>query len=88
MNLFQPCVKLATKVRVGSRLTRRYDAAQTPLDRLLAYQEHTHPRLQELAALRALHNPFVLAKTLDEQLLLIWTLADRRLSPKSPPSVG
>lgn len=88
MNLFQPCVKLVTKVRVGSRLTRRYDAAQTPLDRLLAYQAQPHPRLAELAALRALHNPFVLAKTLDEQLQLIWTLTNRRLSPQSPPAVG
>lgn len=27
MNLFQPCVKLREKVRVGSRLIRRYDEA-------------------------------------------------------------
>ncbi len=86
MNLFQPCVKLAKKVRVGSRLTRRYDAAQTPLDRLLAYQEHDHPRLQELAASRAIRNPFLLAKSLDAQLEHIWTLSNHRLSPKSTPS--
>lgn len=36
MNLFQPSVKLQRKKRVGSRLTRQYDAAQTPLDRLIA----------------------------------------------------
>jgi hypothetical protein len=35
MNLFQPSVKLTTKVRVGSRLKRRYDAPLTPLDRLV-----------------------------------------------------
>ena len=86
MNLFQPCVKLVRKVRVGSRLTRRYDAAQTPLDRLLAYQEHDHPRLQELAASRAIRNPFLLAKSLDAQLEHIWTLSNHRLSPKSTPS--
>jgi hypothetical protein len=86
MNLFQPCVKLAKKVRVGSRLTRRYDAAQTPLDRLLAYQDHAHPRLQELAASRAIRNPFLLAKSLDAQLEHIWTLSNPRLSPKSTPS--
>ena len=88
MNLFQPCVKLVKKVRVGSRLTRRYDAAQTPLDRLLAYQEHSHPLLQDLKQSRALRNPFTLAKSLDEQLAHIWTLANQRLSPKSTPSVG
>src|SRR6202022_1379363 len=32
MNLFQPSVKLVRKVRRGSRLTRRYDRPQTPLD--------------------------------------------------------
>ena len=88
MNLFQPCVKLASKVRVGSQLTRRYDAAQTPLDRLLAYQDHSHPLLLELQASRATRNPFTLAKSLDEQLEHIWTLSNRRLSPKSTPTVG
>jgi hypothetical protein len=87
MNLFQPCVKLVKKVRVGSRLTRRYDAAQTPLDRLLAYQEHSHPLLQDLKQSRAIRNPFTLARSLDEQLEHIWTLANQRLSPKPTPSV-
>jgi transposase InsO family protein len=31
MNVFQPSVKLVRKVRVGARLRRVYDAAQTPL---------------------------------------------------------
>jgi hypothetical protein len=80
-------VKLVKKVRVGSRLTRRYDAAQTPLDRLLAYQEHSHPLLQDLKQSRAIRNPFTLARSLDEQLEHIWTLANQRLSPKPTPSV-
>jgi hypothetical protein len=80
-------VKLVKKVRVGSRLTRRYDAAQTPLDRLLAYQDSTHPLLLALKESRATRNPFTLAKSLDEQLEHIWTLANQRLSAKSTPSV-
>src|SRR5207245_10758391 len=35
-NLFLPSVKLANKERVGSRLRRRYEAPQTPLQRLEA----------------------------------------------------
>ena len=35
-NLFLPSVKLAQKERVGSRLRRRYQAPQTPLQRLAA----------------------------------------------------
>ena len=37
MNLYQPCVKLKEKVRIGARVTRRYDPPQTPLDRLVAF---------------------------------------------------
>jgi hypothetical protein len=36
MTLFQPSVKPVGKVRHGARLTRHYDAPQTPLDRLAA----------------------------------------------------
>ena len=35
-NLFLPSVKLVRKERVGARVRRRYDAPQTPLDRVLA----------------------------------------------------
>src|SRR5712692_2501903 len=53
MNLFQPSVKLIKKVRVGSRLTRRYDAAQTPLDRLLGCKHTACPSLVTLQQTRA-----------------------------------
>jgi hypothetical protein len=33
-NLFQPSMKLRTKIRQGSKLLRRYDSPLTPLDRL------------------------------------------------------
>ena len=36
MNLYLPSVKLVKKVRVGSKVRRVYDAAQTPLERVLA----------------------------------------------------
>jgi hypothetical protein len=36
MNLYLPSVKLVKKVRVGSKLRRVYDAAQTPLERVVA----------------------------------------------------
>ena len=34
MNLFLPSVKLVRKTRVGSKLRRVYDRAQTPLERV------------------------------------------------------
>jgi len=39
-NFFQPVMKLKEKIRLGSRLTRRYDTPRTPFRRLLE-----HPRL-------------------------------------------
>lgn len=35
MNLFKPQQKLTTKTRTGAKVTKRYDTAATPLDRLL-----------------------------------------------------
>jgi len=37
MNLFQPCVKLKKKERIGSKIKRSYESPATPLDRLIAY---------------------------------------------------
>ncbi|HEY6191930.1 MAG TPA: transposase family protein [Bacteroidota bacterium] len=37
INFFQPVMKLKEKVRTGSRVTRRYDAPQTPYRRLLEH---------------------------------------------------
>jgi len=35
VNFFLPCMKLKEKVRVGARVTRRYDKAKTPYQRVL-----------------------------------------------------
>ncbi len=40
LNLYLPSVKLIKKVRVGSKLRRVYDAAQTPFQRVLARISH------------------------------------------------
>lgn len=83
MNLFQPSVKLLKKVRVGSRLTRRYDAAQTPLDRWLAFSLADTTKAQALFTQRQRLDPFQLAQQIDEQLEHIWTMAHERLSPRA-----
>ncbi len=65
VNIFQPSLKLVLKRREGSQVYRRYDAAQTPLQRLRAaavLDEASRARLVALAealdpvqALRHLH---------------------------------
>src|SRR6266498_4992054 len=68
MNLFQPSVKLMRKVRVGSRLTRKYDQAQTPLDRLLASGQGNAEKLKNLKKLRESLDPIELARRIDRKL--------------------
>jgi hypothetical protein len=48
VNCFQPSMKLQTKQREGSKGRRRYDLAQTPLERLLAFGVLTCKQRQEL----------------------------------------
>jgi len=84
MNLFQPSVKLLRKIRVGSKLRRKYSPAQTPLDRALASEVMDPQQAAELRALRQRLDPFELARTIDRKLERIYALADRRLSPKPP----
>ena len=78
MNLFQPSVKLLRKQRIGSRLTRVYDAPQTPLDRLRAGKEFDQATVKELLRLRATTDPFELAKSIEKKLDRIAALAQRR----------
>ena len=65
MNLFQPSVKLVRKVRVGSRLRRRYDRPQTPLDRLLASGAGDPAKVAALQQRRTRLDPFGLAEAIE-----------------------
>jgi transposase InsO family protein len=84
MNLFQPSVKLIERRRVGPRLTRRYDRARTPLDRLVEhYAGRAVPEpVRALVALRGRMDPFALAAIIERKLELIERL--RAGSPAQP----
>ncbi len=82
MNLFQPSIKLTTKVRQGSRLIRKYDEPKTPLDRLLVSQQGRQARIHELQRMRERTDPFELAQEVDRRLEAIWKLANPHSSPK------
>jgi hypothetical protein len=82
MNLYLPSVKLVKKVRVGSKVRRVYDAAQTRLQRVLAGAQAKPQRVAELKKLCQSLDPFQLGKLIDEKLQRIYDMANRRLSPK------
>ncbi len=93
LNLFLPSVKRVRIARIGSKVRRVYDAAQTPLQRVLACAEADPVRVASLKALTENLDPFELAKAIDRKLERIFVLANQRLSPKaskpmSPPREG
>lgn len=84
MNLFQPSVKLKAKLRVGSRLRRKYDMPQTPLERLKACGGALPERLAALEKLKAEADPFVLSTAIDQRLAAIHRMANQKTFPSSP----
>ncbi len=85
-NLFLPSMKLSKKTRVGSKLKRRYDKPQTPLDRLLNCPQADPVKTQQLKGLRHRTDPFELAKRLEHKLERIFEMANQRISPQPAPS--
>jgi len=71
-NFFQPTMKLISKERVGSKVTKRYDRAQTPYQRVLAAAEVSKAAKERLRAKYQTLNPAALKRKLmrlQEQLL-------------------
>jgi hypothetical protein len=76
-NFFQPLRKLTAKVRHGARVTKRYDRAQTPYQRLLAAGVLTTDQRHGLDTLYRSLNPLALRTQINETLRRLWQLADR-----------
>lgn len=86
-NLFLPSVKLAKKIRIGSRIKRVYGAPKTPLDRLRDSGKGDREKIESLYALRKTLNPFGLARQVEGKLGQIWKLASHaRPQPEKPPA--
>ena len=94
-------MKLLERVRNGARLTRRYEPARTPLDRLAGlHTPRTMPEaVRALLALRDGMDPFDLAEDIEAQLDAIERIrngqhpiprrtAARRPAPPPPPLRG
>jgi hypothetical protein len=81
LNYFQPSVKLLSKTRTGAKVSKRYDKAQTPCQRLLA-----SPHVEEVAktALRAEFerlDPVALQAEIRALQDALWTFARPERSP-------
>ncbi|MBI3973190.1 MAG: DDE-type integrase/transposase/recombinase [Chloroflexi bacterium] len=90
VNFFQPVVKLIGKERVGNRVRKRYDTAQTPYQRLLAAGVLTADVVAKLRWEYESLNPVRLRRQLDEALARLWATAepaDGEAAP-APPEAG
>ncbi|MBM3469656.1 MAG: transposase family protein [Armatimonadetes bacterium] len=77
LNFFQPIAKLTGKVRLGARVTKRYDRAQTPYQRLLAANVLDTPQQQALQRLYLTLNPCLLRDQIYQSLHQLFKMADR-----------
>jgi len=82
LNLFLPSVKLAKKVRVGSKVRRVYDGPRTPFERVRACPQADPGKVSWLEELKKGLDPFQLGRIIEQKLDRIDRLANRRLSPK------
>lgn len=76
VNFFQPVSKLVSKERVGAKVKKRYDQAQTPYQRLLASRTLDETTSESLAKLYLELNPIKLRDEIEDTLEALWKLAD------------
>jgi hypothetical protein len=67
-NFFIPNYKLKEKIRVGSKVIKKYDVPQTPYSRLLNFGNLTAREVEDLREQKAKLNPFTLKRGLEEKL--------------------
>ncbi len=86
-NLFRPSMKLRCKIRIGSRLIRRYDTPRTPFERVVESRKGDPKKLAALKHTLKTTDPFELSTRIDQQLQRIYKLASHadRAPRERPP---
>lgn len=80
VNFFQPSMKLVTKQREGSKVQRKYDAAQTPFQRLVSSGILAEERVQHLTRVFHALDPVRLLQQIQALQDALW----RHVVPESP----
>lgn len=80
VNYFQPSMRLVAKERVGSRVKKTYDAAQTPYRRVLAADTVSAADKAMLRVAYAPLRPVALRRVLAERQEAVWRLAMVRIT--------
>jgi transposase InsO family protein len=77
-NHWQPVLKLIGKERVGTKVRKQYDPAQTPYRRVLACDEFAAEARARLEHEHAAHGPTVIWKEVEAARAALWRLPSRR----------
>jgi hypothetical protein len=77
LNFFQPVMVLVEKVRDGAKVTKRYDVAQTPYQRVLAAPDVPEAAKERLRQLYPTLNPAALLRQIQTRQEALWKLAIR-----------
>jgi hypothetical protein len=77
LNFFQPVMVLVEKVRDGAKVTKRYDVAQTPYQRVLAAPDVPEAAKERLRQLYPTLNPAALLRQIQTRQKALWKLAIR-----------
>ena len=74
-NFFQPSLKLRSKERVGGKVKKKYDAATTPYQRVLASEQVPQQAKAALQQEYLTLNPVALLHQIRQQQAVLWKLA-------------
>jgi hypothetical protein len=75
-NFYQPVRKLVEKQRQGAKVTKRYDRAQTPYQRLIASRVLETEVEEALGGLYQSLNPLQIQRQIEQGLEELWSLAE------------
>ena len=75
VNFFQPSMKLVSKQRVGARVKKTYDTAQTPYQRVLADEHVSAQAKAQLTCEYLTLNPVALLRKMKRLQETLWDLA-------------
>ena len=79
-NYFQPSVRLVSKERIGSKVTKRYDRAQPPYQRVLTTRAVAEQGQERLRAESRTLNPAALRREITAAQTAPWRLAGVRIT--------
>jgi len=74
INFFQPVMKLESKTRMGSKVRKKYDMAQTPYQRVQASSDVDQDVKHQLHDVYLALNPSELRRRIDASLAKLWRL--------------